>query len=123
VQELHTGSPSSQKKQNKYCRSSSVNWKTLSGVIEGSKRGTVCTLYRRSPGYTLYSVQPGIGFWLYCFQQLTGQRFLGEHFGFFLAATRRLEEKIKIVLGVDFEDVMDLRPDERGEEGQKLAIP
>jgi hypothetical protein len=34
----------------------------------------------------------------YCFHQLTGQRFSGEHVGSFLAGTRRLEKKRRIIV-------------------------
>jgi hypothetical protein len=40
----------------------------------------------------------------------TGQRFL--HLGSFLAGTRRLEKNRRVYLGVGFENVMDLRPDQ-----------
>jgi hypothetical protein len=53
-------------------------------------------------------------FFGYCFHLLTGQRFSGEHLGSFLAGTRRLEKRRRVFLGVDFEDMMDLRPDQLG---------
>ncbi len=39
------------------------------------------------------------------------------------AGTRRFEKKIRIILGADFEDVMNLRPDQTLGKGQKLTIP
>ncbi len=57
VQELYTGRTSSQKSKTTIAAPHQSTGKTLSGVIEGSKRGTVCTLYRRSPGCALYSQQ------------------------------------------------------------------
>jgi hypothetical protein len=36
----------------------------------------------------------------------------------FLAGIRRLEKKRRVILGVNFEDVMNLRPDQRGGGGK-----
>ncbi len=59
----------------------------------------------------MYTVQPGIDFRLYCFHQVTGQCFPGENLSSFLAGTRRLEKKRRVLLGADLRyDGSETRP-------------
>jgi hypothetical protein len=53
-------------------------------------------------------------FTVYCFHQLSGQRFSGENLVSLLARTKRLEKRRSLFLVAYLVDVEDLRPEQYG---------